>query len=212
VNRIHIVKRKRRSYHHGNLRPALIEASLTVIAELGVEQFTLRDVARRVGVAPSAVYRHFADKEELLTSVAAECAQRLGKAMDDAAAASSDWAERFRNSGIAYVRFAVEHPAHFRVLNLPTLADRLPLRAGVDEWMQSELAALQRARADGELADLPIEHIMLAARSLTYGLSRLIVDAQDGLGNLSVEGAVVLAEAITHVLGVGLLPRRAGVR
>lgn len=127
--------------------------------------------------------------------------------MDDAAAGSDDLLERFRRSGIAYVRFAVEHPAHFRVLNLPSLAERLPLRAGVEEWTQNEVAALERARAEGQLADLPIEHIMLAARALTYGLSRLIVDAQDGLGDIGVERAVALAEAITNVLGVGLLPR-----
>ena len=203
-----MTKKRRSTYHHGNLRQALIDASLDVIAELGAEQFTLRDVARRVGVAPSAAYRHFADKEELLTSVATECAQRLGKAMDDAAAASADWSERFRNSGIAYVRFAVEHPAHFRVLNLPSLAERLPLRAGVEDWMQHEIAELTRARAAGQLADLPIEHMMLAARALTYGLSRLIVDAQDGLGDIGVERAVALADAITNVLGVGLLPRQ----
>jgi AcrR family transcriptional regulator len=79
VNKIHIVQRKRRTYHHGNLRNALIDASLEVIAEQGAEQFTLRDVARRVGVAPSAGYGHLAAKVELVTTLAGECGHRLGK-------------------------------------------------------------------------------------------------------------------------------------
>jgi AcrR family transcriptional regulator len=61
--------RKRRAYHHGDLERALIDASLQVIARVGPEDFTLRDIARRVGVAPSAPYRHFPDKEALLAEL-----------------------------------------------------------------------------------------------------------------------------------------------
>jgi AcrR family transcriptional regulator len=198
----------RRAYHHGDLRRALIAASLDVIAEVGPERFNLRDIARRVGVAPSAPYRHFADKEALLAAVAAECAERLGAAMDAAAqAAGSDPLEPFRLAGIAYVRFAVEHPAHFRVLNLPSVAAREPLQRGVADWMETELTRLRAAQARGLLADLPLDHILLATRALTYGLSRLIVDAQDGLGGITPDQAAALAENITNVLGVGLVPR-----
>ena len=212
VNDAHIVPAKksgkRRTYHHGDLRRALIEASLEVIAEVGPEHFTLRDIARRLGVAPSAPYRHFADKEAVLAAVAAECSERLGAAMDEAdAAAGGDAVQMFRLSGVAYVRFAVENPEHFRVMNMPSVAAKTQLSAGVDDWMQNVIARLTAARAAGTLADLPVEQILLASRALTYGLSRLIVDAQDGLGDLSPDQAAELAERVTEVLGVGLLPR-----
>lgn len=107
------------------------------------------------------------------------------------------------------MRFAVENPVHFRVLNLPSIAAREPLQGGVAEWMQEELARLQAAQAKGALVDAPLEDILLATRALPYDLSRLIVDAQDGLGGIDAERAAQLAERVTHLLGVGLLPREA---
>jgi AcrR family transcriptional regulator len=210
VNTAHIVapRPKKRAYHHGDLRRALVAASLDVIAEVGPEGFTLRDIARRLGVAPSAPYRHFPDKESLLAAVAADCGERLGATMDAAAAAGGEDAlERFRLAGIAYVRFAVENPAHFRVMNMPGIAAREPLQGGVNNWIETELAHLREAQTRGALAALPLEHILLASRALTYGLSRLIVDAQDGLGELTPDQAASLAQQITEVLGLGLLPR-----
>jgi AcrR family transcriptional regulator len=200
-------KKTEKSYHHGNLRQALIDESLSVIAEEGPEKFTLRDIARRLEVAPSAPYRHFADKEALLLAVAEECAVRLGAAMDAAAAQSEHPIERFRLAGLAYVRFAVEHPAHVKVMGHAHISGQTPLRANFDDWIQNELAQLRCAQERGELSQLPAEDIMLAARCLTYGLVRLIVDKQEGFGEISPEKAVQLAESITNVLGVGLLPR-----
>jgi AcrR family transcriptional regulator len=200
--------RKRRAYHHGDLERALIDASLQVIARVGPEDFTLRDIARRVGVAPSAPYRHFPDKDALLAAVATECARRLGDAMDAAAAAAGpDLLEQFRAAGIAYVRFAVENPAHFRVMNMPTIAEREPMRAGVGDWMETRIAQLRQMQERGELADFPPDRILLATRAMTYGLSRLIVDAQDGLGGTDASRAAELARSVTNILGLGLLPR-----
>ena len=74
--------------------------------------------------------------------------------------------------------------------------------------METEVARLRDAQARGLLANLPVDHILLATRALTYGLSRLIVDAQDGLGGITPDQAAALAaENITNVLGVGLVPR-----
>ena len=197
----------KRGYHHGDLRRALVEAALVAIEELGPEGFNLRDIARRVGVAASAPYRHFADKDALLAAVAAECSERLGAAMDAAVAAAEDPLDRFRQTGIAYVRFAVENPAHFRVMSMPGVARKGPLRGDVDAWMAEEVARLRQAQRDGFLVDMPVEPILLAARAMTYGLARLIVDDQDGLGQVGAQKAAELAMAVTHVLGIGLVPR-----
>ena len=76
---------RKRAYHHGNLRAALVEAALHAIAEHGPDGFTLRDVARRAGVSPAAPYRHFQDKDGLFAAVVAECADRLGQMVTAAA-------------------------------------------------------------------------------------------------------------------------------
>ncbi|WP_439817237.1 TetR/AcrR family transcriptional regulator [Zavarzinia sp. CC-PAN008] len=198
----------KRAYHHGDLERTLVAAALEVIADRGLEDFTLRDIARRVGVAPSAPYRHFPDKDALLAAVAAECAERLGAAMDKAATqAGSDMMARFRAAGIAYVRFAVENPAYFRVMTLPTIARRDAMSTGVGEWMATQMAELQAAQGAGALAPYPAEVILLATRAMTYGLARLIVDDQDGLGGMDADRAAAVAEQVTEVLGLGLLPR-----
>src|ERR1043166_9611825 len=107
----------KRAYHHGNLRAALVKATLRAIAEDGPEGFTLRDVARHAGVSPAAPYNHFADKNELLAAVAGECVDRLAATIETSVAeASDDVLDRFRHVGIACVQFAAAHPEHFRAM------------------------------------------------------------------------------------------------
>jgi AcrR family transcriptional regulator len=73
---------RKRPYHHGNLKPALIAAAVERIAEVGPAAFTLREVARRAGISHSAPYRHFRDKGELLAAVATQGFERLAMALD----------------------------------------------------------------------------------------------------------------------------------
>jgi AcrR family transcriptional regulator len=200
----------RKAYHHGNLRRALIDAALDAIAEHGPERFTLRDAARRAGVSSGAPYKHFPDKDSLLAAVAAECSERLGAAMNAAvAAAADDPVDQFRATGIAYVRFAVEHPAHFRVMNVPGVAERLPepLRTEVDAWKARQRAALAAAQRTGALSDAQLDDILLAAHCLVHGLAHLIVDGHPGFTHLSPSRASTLAHRITGIFGEGLLPR-----
>lgn len=203
--------KKRTTYHHGDLRNALIQAALELIAEHGVEGFTLRDCAKQAGVSVAAPYRHFEDRDDLLAAVAADCMQRLGDAMDRAveAAGEVDPLSVFRATGIAYVRFAVEHPAHFRVMYLPQVMARMPAEVGkaLASWGEEMTAKLAAAQKDGHLAALPLETIMLAAGAITHGLAHMIVDDVDGLGALDPDAAAKLAVDVTAVLGFGLLPR-----
>jgi AcrR family transcriptional regulator len=206
VNNVNIPKQ--RSYHHGNLRAALIKATLRAIAEDGPEGFTLRDVARRAGVSPAAPYRHFEDKDELLAAVAGECAERIGAMMDEAVSAESgDALAKFRASGIAYVRFVVAHPEHFRALNVPGIAAKMPdeQRSQWDAWNTAQRDALAGAQAAGVIADLPLDDLCLAAGALVHGLGHMIVEGK--LGEVDAARAEQLAIAVTGVLGAGLIPR-----
>lgn len=119
---------KARPYHHGDLAPALLEAAVRTIEEVGPSAMSLRQVARRAGVThPAAIY-HFGDKAGLLTSVATEGYRLLGVSLREAYEATGSFLE----VGVAYVRFAVTHRAHFEVMYRPELynhTDRELLRA-----------------------------------------------------------------------------------
>ena len=199
---------RKRAYHHGNLREALIKATLRAIAEDGPDGFTLRDVARRAGVSPAAPYRHFKDKDELLAAVAGECAQRFGETIDAAVAQASPHAlDRFRRVGIAYVQFAHAHPEHFRALSIPNIIARLPeeQRRAMDTWGGDTRRAVLDAQAAGTIAAHPIDELLLAANATVHGLSHLIVEG--ALGEVTAERATELAILVTGVLGHGLIPR-----
>jgi AcrR family transcriptional regulator len=104
-------------YHHGALRDALLAAAEAVIAERGADGFSLREAARRAGVSPAAPQHHFGDARGLLTAVAVAGFTQLADALEAAdAAAGTDRDARLRALGPAYVRFALERPAHFDVM------------------------------------------------------------------------------------------------
>jgi AcrR family transcriptional regulator len=103
-------------YHHVNLRQTLLDAAVALIGEVGPRAFTLREVARRAGVSHNAPYRHFAGKNELLTSVAAEGFDRLTETMERKLSESSAAVERLILSGCGYVEFALRWPHHFLVM------------------------------------------------------------------------------------------------
>jgi AcrR family transcriptional regulator len=104
-------------YHHGDLRRALLAAAVEAIDEVGPTAMSLRDVARRAGVSHAAPAHHFGDKAGLLTALAAEGFRGLAAELDRTARETGSFLE----VGVAYVRFAVSHPAHFAVMFRPDL-------------------------------------------------------------------------------------------
>src|SRR3954465_1152574 len=101
-------------YHHGNLRRALIDGALAAIAEKGAAGLSLRDVARRAGVSHAAPAHHFSDKQGLLTAIAVEGFDGLTEATS---AAAGDHVA----GGLAWIRWALDHPAHYEVMFSPGL-------------------------------------------------------------------------------------------
>src|SRR5262245_33078715 len=110
-----------RSYHHGNLRPTLLAAAVEVIGEAGPAAMSLRAVARRAGVTHAAASYHFGDKAGLLTAVAADGYRRLADELRSAPGAGQRSRAAMLEMGVAYVRFAVTHAAHFEVMYRPEL-------------------------------------------------------------------------------------------
>ncbi len=118
-------------YHHGDLRSALIDAGLELTRVGGPDALSIREATRRVGVSPNAAYRHFADREALLTAVATAIQDRVaarmrspgGKRGSPAARAR----ERLRTVGLGYIEFALDEPGWFEVVffgaNLTAVAD-----------------------------------------------------------------------------------------
>lgn len=110
-------RRAERGYHHGNLKEALLQAALDLIAQKGAAGFTFADAARMAGVSPAAPYRHFRDRDELLSSIAQrgfeQFESRLSAAWDDG---RPDTVTAFERVGKAYLAFAREEPAFYSAM------------------------------------------------------------------------------------------------
>lgn len=167
-----------RRYHHGDLRAAVIVAALQLLTDRNSQPFSLREVARTVGVSPTAVYRHFPDKRALMDALAAEGLARLAAAQRAAALASGGGVEGFAATGRAYVRFALANPALFRLIF------GQPARSGSGRALSSDNAAMDQlhkqaaaaAGADAEEAFNTTREVK--AWALVHGLAMLMLDGQ----------------------------------
>jgi AcrR family transcriptional regulator len=174
-------------YHHGNLRAALIEAAVALVAEHGTQGFSLRGAARAVGVAPSAAYRHFPDKAALLNAVAQDGFARLAAATTRAL----ETKHRFHANpaiaalhavGAGYIEFAVGEPERFRVMFGPYGAGANPdVRS---QWTDSSRpspyglfrAALAGLADAGVIAAEGALDTEIPAWSAVHGYAALLVD------------------------------------
>lgn len=107
---------QRMPYHHGDLRAALIEAATSLVSAHGSEGFSLRQAATQVGVSPSACYKHFADRSQLLAEVARVGFSRLARAMEVALRGSASATAALEAIALAYVEFALQDQARFQVM------------------------------------------------------------------------------------------------
>lgn len=186
-------------YHHGNLRRALLDAGLAALRDGSEDDVVLRELARQVGVTPTAVYRHFANKEALLVALAVEGFQRLSAAQSEAfLAAKQAGASRlysFRAGGLAYIRFARTQPGLFRLMFgrfAKEHRDDQALAAASRENGELTLAAMRNLQG-GQPSELELLGNCLSAWSAIHGLSFLMVDGQ--LDSLAMDGEA-LAELV----------------
>src|SRR5687767_7673944 len=109
-------KKRAGQYHHGGLRRALVEETERTIEVDGIEHLTLRAAGEKLGVSRTALYRHFSDKQALLAAVGREGFRMLRVALTAAWEDHGRGRAGFEAMGLAYVQFAVAHPAHYRVM------------------------------------------------------------------------------------------------
>jgi AcrR family transcriptional regulator len=190
------------TYHHGDLERVLVATATAMLEREGADNLSLREVARRADVSHNAPYRHFADRDALLASVAAEGFRALARSMTDARRA----ARPLRGVGKAYVLFALERPRLFGLMFGPGLKRGAypDLAAAMDEVF----AYLAQPFTDTiESADA--RAAMIAAWSIVHGLAHLLIDGRLGprllAGTQDVGG---LIDDVLDVAGRGLGPTR----
>jgi AcrR family transcriptional regulator len=190
------------TYHHGDLRAALVRAAMELLAESGETELSLRAVARRAGVSPAAPYRHYADREALVSAVAAlgyrELAERLA-----AAHPSPSTPEQLASVAIAYVQFALERPALFRIMfGEPCDRDN-------DERVAATTAvsAYVRSIAQRTFPQADAEALATAIWALVHGLAFLYLD-----GKLDAPTPSAVADRITATIQALLTATSADAR
>jgi AcrR family transcriptional regulator len=168
---------RKRAYHHGDLKAAMVKAALKLIAKHGPRGFSLSQAAKMAGVSVGAPYRHFADKETLFAAVAAEgfveLCERLQAAVN---AGGKDPRHQLRWIAAAYVRFAVDWPSHFQVMFDSAIHRRRDpeLAAPARRAYQILVDAVHEASVDRSV--LARETLTAALWGLMHGLAAFAID------------------------------------
>jgi AcrR family transcriptional regulator len=188
------VARRRDRYHHGDLREALIDTAVELIGERGVRGFSLAEASRRLGVATSAPYAHFADRDELVAAVAVRACERFQTELVRGSSEPRSAADRLAGMARAYVRFAGTQQALFEALFSSGLDKRRhpELKAAeqpIDDAFQECVSALSNGAGREELAD--------AVEAAAHGHATLLLDGSFGEVDQAVELAGERAARVT---------------
>jgi AcrR family transcriptional regulator len=174
-----MVKQK---YHHGDLKNALVQAGLELLAEQGVEALSLRQVAGRAGVSHSAPYAHFADKQALIAAISTEGFRRLYECISQSATVEGISArDALLEAACAYTQFAIDSPALFKLMfsgsleNESAYSDFVHL-SRLNFQLLQEL--VQNAQAAGVLRPGPTEVMAISIWSLAHGFTALLLERQ----------------------------------
>ena len=193
----------RASYHHGNLAEALVAAAIEIIEERGVEQLSMRELAKRVGVSPGAPFRHFKNKAALMTAIAEQAMARFSASVMEAVgeADADDPIAGLEAIGTGYVDWALNNPVHFQIVSSRVLIDFASspqLQADNDAIRDLMIQFIEGAQRSGRIpADTSVDAILLAGRGLAYGLARMWSDGHFPEWHVSGEPAAAMRAAIS---------------
>lgn len=172
---------KNRTYHHGDLKESLIEATRSMIADDGLNNFSLRKAALAVGVSQAALYRHFSGKEQLLAALACNCFLQVGHQLQQAyERANDDPREKLKAVGLAYVIFASENPNLYRLMFDASLSDKLRYPELTDarrqalKWAAKSVTPIAQSRAHDDEERLDNTKFLL--QSSIHGVASFVIE------------------------------------
>jgi AcrR family transcriptional regulator len=198
-----------RGYHHGNLREALIQAALDLIAQKGPTGFTFAEAARWAGVSPAAPYRHFRDRDELMADVARRGFEAFAGALETAwNDGKPDPLTAFETVGRAYLAFARREPSYYSAMfeSGLSLAESPELRTAADR-----ASAVLRSAAEALVATMPAKGrppammVGLHVWALSHGIASLFARGDQGRRKLPVTPEELLEAALlVYLRGLGV--------
>jgi len=196
------------AYHHGDLRQQLVNATRMLVEELGADGFSVSEACRRAGVSTAAPYRHFPDRQAMLTAVAEQgmhvLADRFEAVVTDAAARQANGScESIAAIGLAYVEFAIEQPGVFRLMF--GVAEDDSERVAVKEQgfrcfnvILNEVATFLGKKA----VDEEVRHTTFPLWTFVHGAAFLSIDGKLGMHDMTTHLPDMIAGATRRLLGV----------
>ncbi len=188
---------EKKRYHHGDLRRKLLETTLQIISEEGLEKVSMRRLGQLLGVSRTAPYRHFSDKNDLLCAIAEEGYKRLIHIMNGInEQTTGNTLMNIRDIGIAYVEFATENPVHYRLMFGNEILEnkRTSGVAGLAEDAFNEVLFAIKMCQDEKIIR-PIDPYIIANTlwAMSHGISTLLNDGQIQTAN-AFKGLPALAQ------------------
>jgi AcrR family transcriptional regulator len=187
-----------RPYHHGNLRTALLAQAERTVREQGVQDLSLRELAREVGVSHGAPRRHFPDRQALLDALAEAGFARLGAELSSAMeGAGEDFQARLRATAAAYISFATSDAALLELMFAGKHREQSgALHAASDRAFSVMLELIQQGQAEGVLERGEPERVGLVLFATIQGIAALVTGGMVGAEQLDE----LVVDAIAHFL------------
>lgn len=170
---------RRKTYHHGDLRRVILDATVAHVAKHDVGDLSLRRIAAKAKVSHQAPYRHFADRAALFAAVSEEGYLALGTAMAEAVSRHQSPVARLEACGIAYVEYAAAHPGHFRLMSRVELAGGAKgpeLEAAIFRARSVLIGVVAECHEAGIARHVDAAELLLTSWSTAHGLAMLWVD------------------------------------
>lgn len=167
-------------YHHGDLKNALVEAGIDIIIRDGIDQLSIRNAAKKIGVSHTAPYRHFKSKEELLVAIAIHGFHLLIDEMDRVIEKhGDDYQSQLQEAGRAYIHFAMDNTVYFRIMFGDYIKNKTSypeLFSVYDQAFRKTVDIIVKYSSKKKNRDAMPDITALAAWSLVHGYASLIID------------------------------------
>lgn len=200
------------SYHHGDLRAAIIDTAIAIAEEDGLPALSVREIARRLGVSHAAPARHFANRAALLAGLATAAFSLFADSLERSGQSKPPGRECLAALGVAYIRFALRRPALFRLMFHPETAESAeapdPALKAAGDRAFGVLASAVRETLGGDATDAEVESATLQAWSGAHGAAMLWLDGP--LRGMGKRGFLQWADTSMAELSRSIVSRPAG--